>query len=107
MAGTTEIQMNNLLRLIVYPDQKNQPININVCARDDLSPFYYAKIPPCILQDQYFQKQKRHMDFYFHAPYAIIKYLIKAVLVTAPAHVAPGLLKWFVWYPNCENLLSL
>ena len=47
---------------------------------------------------RYFQKQKRHMDFYFHAPYAIIKYLIKAVLVTAPSHVAPGLLKWFVWY---------
>ena len=42
------------------------------------------------------------MDFYFHAPYAIIKYLIKAVLVTAPAHVAPGLLKWFVWYQTVK-----
>ena len=51
---------------------------------------------------RYFQKQKRHMDFYFHAPYAIIKYLIKAVLVTAPAHVAPGLLKWFVWYQTVK-----
>ena len=42
------------------------------------------------------------MDFYFHAPYAIIKYLIKAVLVTAPAHVAPGLLKWFIKAKNTQ-----
>ena len=47
---------------------------------------------------QLVSKTKRHMDFYFHTPYAIIKYLIKAVLITAQVHVVPVLLKWFVWY---------